>query len=159
MRLVQQRLIATLLIQSARDQDCWPIDYYRRLLKIHPPSFLHTSLRQKWGGGICSNIQFVLCIHPSLRSSQSLICARSTIKMTAVAFWKNSSFDERLLQEINGTCVHAKPRGIEAICIVSSDRDDKVRVPNESNLKLGGGQRMRLCNLCVCVSEYSQRRS
>ena len=29
------------------------------------PPLLHTTLRQKWGGGICSNIQFILCIYPS----------------------------------------------------------------------------------------------
>ena len=26
--------------------------------------FLHTTFRQKWGGGVCLNIQFGLCIHP-----------------------------------------------------------------------------------------------
>ena len=38
---------------------------YRKLPKIHPP-FLHTTytFRQKWGGGVCSNIQFILCIRP-----------------------------------------------------------------------------------------------
>ena len=28
------------------------------------PPFLDTTLRQKWGGDVCSNIQFVSCIHP-----------------------------------------------------------------------------------------------
>ena len=36
---------------------------YRKLPKIRPP-FLHTTFRQKWGGGVCSNIQFVSCIRP-----------------------------------------------------------------------------------------------
>ena len=31
---------------------------------------MHTTLRRKWGEGICSNIQFILC--PSLHSLQSL---------------------------------------------------------------------------------------
>ena len=71
---------------------------YHRLPKMHPP-FLHTTLRQKRGGGVCSNIQFFSCIRSSLRSSQSLLHTRSTIKTTAAAFWKNSSFDEHVLQE------------------------------------------------------------
>ena len=41
---------------------------------------------------------------------------------TAAAFWKNGSFAERLLQEISGACVHTKPRGIEATCIISGER-------------------------------------
>ena len=43
---------------------------YCRLPKIHP-TFLHTALGEKWGGGICSNIQSVLCISLSHHSSQS----------------------------------------------------------------------------------------
>ena len=39
------------------------------------------------------------------------------------AFLKNSSFAERVLREINGTCVNTKRRGIEATCIVSGDRE------------------------------------
>ena len=46
--------------------------------RIRSP-FLHTTLRQKWGGGVCSNIQSVYT--PSLCSSQSLIRVRLTIKM------------------------------------------------------------------------------
>ena len=43
---------------------------YCRLPKIHP-TFLHTALGEKWGGGVCSNIQSVLCISTSNHSSQS----------------------------------------------------------------------------------------
>ena len=36
---------------------------YRKLPKIRPP-FLHTTFIQKWGGGVCLNIQFISCIRP-----------------------------------------------------------------------------------------------
>ena len=74
--------------------------------------------------------------------------------MTAAAFWKNGSFDERVLQEISGTCVHTKSRGIEATCIVGGDRG-RPCVSSHSQCKqheLGGGQRTRLCIvICTCV--------
>ena len=37
--------------------------YILQASKNTPPHF-HTSLRQKWGGGICSNFQFISCIGP-----------------------------------------------------------------------------------------------
>ena len=40
-----------------------------------------------------------------------------------MAFWKNGSFVEHVLQEISGACVDTEPRGIEATCIVSGDRE------------------------------------
>ena len=36
---------------------------YYKLPKMCPP-FLPTTFRQKWGEGVCSNIQFVSCIRP-----------------------------------------------------------------------------------------------
>ena len=42
--------------------------------------------------------------------------------MAASVFWKNGSFTVRVLQEMSGVCVDTKPRGIEAICIVSDDK-------------------------------------
>ena len=50
-------------------------------------------------------------------------CMTSTITVTAMAFWKNDSFVEHVLQEISGACVDTEPRGIEATCIVSGDRE------------------------------------
>ena len=82
------------------------------------PSLLHTTLKQKWGGGVCLNIHFVSCIRPSCCSSHTC----SAIVTITTAFWKNVSFDERVLQEISCACVDTKPRGIEATCIVSCDR-------------------------------------
>ena len=58
--------------------------------KNMPP---HATLRQNWGGGICLNIQLVLCICPLPHSSQSLIRVRSTVG----AFWKNGSFSEHVI--------------------------------------------------------------
>ena len=61
---------------------------------------------QRWGEGIWSNIQFVLCICPSLCSLQSLIRTRSTFMMTTAAF-----VEERQLHwwctiwEISGGCI------------------------------------------------------
>ena len=41
----------------------------------------------------------------------------------------NGSFDEHVLQEISGSCVETKPRGIEATCIVSGNRGQLSLVP------------------------------
>ena len=101
--------------------DCSPGLYNSRKYALpHPHSVLHTTSRQKWGGGICSNIQFITCIHPFLRFSQSWICTRLTITTTAAAFWKNTA--ECAPQTISSACVATKTRGIEATCIVSGDR-------------------------------------
>ena len=45
--------------------DCFPGLYYSRKYVLPLPPILHTTLRQKWGGGICSNIQFISCIYRS----------------------------------------------------------------------------------------------
>ena len=55
--------------------------------------FLHATLRQIWGEGVCSKILFVLCIHPFLCSSQSMLGVDN----------HDGSLDECALQEINGT--------------------------------------------------------
>ena len=86
-----------------------------------PPLFAHY-FEAKVGRGVCSNIQLVSCIRPSLCSSQSLIHVRVTITMTAVAFWKNSSFAECILWEISSARVDTKLRDIEIACIISGDR-------------------------------------
>ena len=52
-------------------------------------------------------------------SRTMMLHAKSKIMMTAV---KNDSFAECVLGEISGACVDTKPCGIEATCIVSSDR-------------------------------------
>ena len=51
--------------------------------------------------------------------------------------------------------IHTKPKGIEATCIINGDRKHSqgVRVPSASNIKLGGGQRMRLYIL-ICVYAF-----
>ena len=38
------------------------------------------------------------------------------------------SSDEHVLQKISGACVHTKPSGIEAICIISGDRGRPARL-------------------------------
>ena len=68
-------------------------------------TILHTTSKQECGEGVCSNIQFVLCICPSLRPLQSLICMRSTIMTTTAALWKNGSFTDGVLWEISGGCI------------------------------------------------------
>ena len=71
------------------------------------------------GRDICLNILVCTLLH---LFSQTLSCTRSTIPTTAAALWKNGSFGKCVLQEIKGICVHTKPRGIEATCIVSADK-------------------------------------
>ena len=68
---------------------------YHKLPKIQPP-FLRTTLRQKWGGGICPNI-----------NTYAPLAIPHTIATTATAFWMNGSFDEHVLPEIS--CTSLKP--------------------------------------------------
>ena len=74
-------------------------------------SCTHTTLRQIWGEDVCSNILFVLCIHPFLHSSQS----------TCAVDKHNGNLDERVLEDINGTLVFTQDKS-EQTCIVSGDR-------------------------------------
>ena len=64
------------------------------------------TLRQIWVR-VCSNILFVLCIHPFLCSSQSMLGVDN----------HDGSLDKYALQEINSTALLCR-----AICIVSGDR-------------------------------------
>ena len=102
----------TTIGKGAYKQGQLPLFNHCKLAKIRHP-FLHTILRQKWGEGICLNINFVSCIRPSHRSSHN--CAT-----TAAAF---CSFDESVPQEISGTCVETKPRGI-----IVSDKRGRLHV-------------------------------
>ena len=94
---MRMRLLTRVYGMEALTSNYYIYCNYCRLLKSRLP-FLHTTLREMWEGGICSNVQFVPCIRPSLCSSQSLLHARLTITTTAAAFWKNGSFDEHVLQ-------------------------------------------------------------
>jgi len=76
------------------------------------------TLRQKWGGAICLNIQCVVCIHPLPCSSQSLTHKVDSLEERRLA--------KRVLSEINDAFVDTKPRGIEATCIVVVTGDDLV---------------------------------
>ena len=60
------------------------------------------------------------CICPLHRSSQSLICARSTIGFSG----RTTTFAERLLWEISDAFVDAELRGIEVTCIVMATGDN-----------------------------------
>ena len=106
---------------------------------ISPPYF-HTNLRQKWGGGICWLFDLSRAYAPP--SIPQYAQDRQSWRLNATAFWKNGSFNERVLQKISGTCVHTNTRGIEATCIVSGDR--KRPHVNASNKKLADGQQTRL---------------
>ena len=69
--------------------------------RIRSP-FLHTTLRQKWGGGVCSNI------HSHKTAFLAIFNTCEVDHQDETAFWKNGSFDECVLQEISGTCVHTR---------------------------------------------------
>lgn len=61
--------------------------------------FMHTTLRQKWGGGICLNS----CAYaPEL---VAMLHVRLTFSVTVVAFWKWQLIVECELLVISGTCV------------------------------------------------------
>ena len=80
--------------------------------------FLHTAMKQKWEWGICSNIQFISCICPSLYSWQSLIHIPSIPCNHKVD--KSGSFNEHVLQEISYVCCQEASK--QPSCIVSGDR-------------------------------------
>ena len=72
-----------------------PINWARRTTVVSlkyapPPNLLHTNLRQKWGGGICPNIQFALWICPltPLHSLQSWI---HTVNNNCCGFLENGT--------------------------------------------------------------------
>ena len=67
---------------------------------------MHTTLRQKWGGGVCSSIPFVLYMH----LPPSLVKGRQSGRMAASL--------KCVLWEISDAVVDTKLRGIEATCIV-----------------------------------------
>ena len=77
--------------------------YYRKLLKI-PPLFLHTTLRQKWGEGIYSNIQFVSCIWPPPTVHQ----LSWQLVITGAALCKTGSLTERVLAKSVAFCLLSK---------------------------------------------------
>ena len=112
-----------LQIDAASSPNETTIHRHCKLLKYaYPPHFGHTTLRQKWGDGICLNIQFVSCIHacptPYTRFLV-VLCTRLTTTTTDTA-WKNDSFAECVLRENSCTCAHTKT------CIVSRDRGQHV---------------------------------
>ena len=87
--MLEQHLMTTCMSTSGSWLACWPQNTnlffnphthvsctYRKLPKICPP-FLHTTFRQKWVRGICSNIQFSHAYAPSIRSPYSCICTQS----------------------------------------------------------------------------------
>ena len=78
---------------------------------------------------------------------------------TAAAFWKNGSFAEHLLQETSGACVHAKPRSIKAICIVSGERGQShiSLNPQREQQNLGSGQQTRLYTVYMLTNTIKYR--
>ena len=65
--------------------------------RLPPPLLFAHYFEAKVGRGHL--LGYSICIHPL----PPFLCTRSTITMTATAFWKNSSFTEHVLQEIRGT--------------------------------------------------------
>ena len=81
-----------------------------------------------------------------------------TIAMTVVAFWMNGTFDERVLQEISGTCVETKPRGTEATCIVSGNRGRpciSLRFQCKQQKPWRWPANKTIVFLCVCVYKHN----
>ena len=85
-----------------------------------------------------------------------------TIATTATAFWMNGSFDECVLQEVSGACVHTKPRGIEATCIISGNRGRphvSSRFQCEQQKPWRWPVNKSIVFLCVCVYKHNRQRS
>ena len=111
---------------------------YHKLPKIRPP-FLHTTFRQKWGGGICSNIQFVSYIRP-LPPFFMVLSTRTQIRQLHDDC-RAASLNVLLL-EISSACVDTKLRGTKATCIVCGNRGRLCANPC-SQCNLSGGEEMR----------------
>ena len=107
----------------------------------YTPSFCTLQTKVERGHLLEYSVRLVHTPLPSV-----LVVLNSTITTTAAAFWRNSSFTERLLREISGACVDTKLRGTEATCIVCGNGGQlhvSSRIPSRSNKNLSGGQKMR----------------
>ena len=82
------------------------------------PLFSHTTLRQKWGGGVCSNIHMF-----------PVSCDAA----------KNGSFIECVLRKSAALVLILEPRSIEATCIVSVDRRRSCIISYNKQQNLDGG--------------------
>ena len=94
---------------------------HHRLPKIHPP-FLHTTLRQKWGGGVCSNNQLVSCIRPHPHLVPCDVTCEVDSHDDCRSFLETRQLCSTCTMGISGTCADTKLRGIKTTCIASDDR-------------------------------------
>ena len=78
--------------------------------------FVHTTLRQKWGGDVQRDIQFCL-MHMSPLTFLKIFITWE-LEVDSWAFWKNSSFTEHVPWEITDAFVETNSRGIKATCII-----------------------------------------
>ena len=107
------------------------------------PKYAHSICTLLWSkGGVCLNIQLVLCIH-SCGSSWCYAQGGQTRRQDWLFGKTAASLNNTM--EISGSCCdNTKPRGIETTCIVSGDRDDPVWVHTASNNNFDNGQWTRL---------------
>ena len=80
-----------------------------------------------------------------------MVCPRTTIE----AFWKNGSFAEHVLWEINDTFVDTKPRGIEVTSTVMVT--DNLGFPVWTTKALAVASERGYSNLCATFYEHNQR--
>ena len=119
---------------------------YHKLLKMYI-LILHTALRPKWRGSVCSNISLVLCtLPPVLRDVMRKVDNHDDCYF----FWKNCSFPEH---------DYGKPEYI--IMLIVSPKaltqtlpsvvtvDNPTYVHTESKENLGNGQQAILQRFCV----------
>ena len=87
-------------------------DFYLLSYNVHLYQWISSCVHTIQGHAHLYNI-----VHTVSHNQQTLWHRRA-----AVALWKNSSFNECVLWENSGACVHTKSRGIKATCIISGDR-------------------------------------
>ena len=125
---------------------------YRKLPKIRHP-FLHTTLRQTWGGGVCLNIQFVSYICPlppflivlTTRKFDNHDDCRGFLKERQL-HWTCATGNQRRL-------CWSKPRGTKTTCIVCGN-GRRLRISSRSQCEqknLSSGQETRWWYFCVYV--------
>ena len=82
--------------------------------------FLHTTLKQKWGGGAFSNVPTACAYAPSLCSLAFSICPSSTIIATATTFLNSGIFAERVVWKISSAYRICHRPQIRSSCTIRS---------------------------------------
>ena len=140
-------------IYSWQSSNMWNYSLYTITVnsRKYAPPFLHTTFRQKWGGGVCSNIQFVSCIRPL----PPFLVVLSTLAQIRQSRRLPRSFAECVTTGISAACIDIKPKGTEATCIVCGN-GGRLRASPRSQCEQQKPKRWRgnEATVILCVRVY-----